>query len=93
MRGDAQIAKKETGIQQHIGLMLLFLLGKFIALTFLCIFREETLVSQKDTQNSAVGDECLLIYSMKGASKPDKLHICTLRLISIPEAAQPIWIL
>lgn len=81
------------GIQQHIALALLFLLGKLTTLTFLCKLREETLVSQQDTRNSTDGDGCLLSYSMKGVSKLNKLHNCTLKLNSIPEAAQPIWIL
>lgn len=81
------------GIQQHTALALLFPPGNFILLTFPCKLREETLVSQQDTQNSTDGDGCLLCYFMKGVSKPDKLHKCTLKLISIPEAAQPVWIL
>lgn len=81
------------GIQSHIALALLFLLGKLIVLIFLCKLREETFVSQQDAQNSTDGDGCLLSYSVKGVGKPDKLHKCTLKLTSIPEAAQPIWIL
>ena len=66
--------EQEKEFEHHIALIILFLAGVFIVLTFQCELSKETLVSQRDAQNPTDGKGCLFTSSVKSVSKADRLH-------------------